>query len=82
MPSGSRNSRALVRMLHHATGCRKFTAVKPEVLKSQLLDKIDTPFQRLYTDVFRVTKLKGTITDAAQCKPEVGNPRWRPLKRK
>ena len=33
MPSGSRNSRALVPMLHHATGCRKFkmTAVKREV---------------------------------------------------
>jgi hypothetical protein len=40
--------------------------VIPEVLLSQLLYKIATPFQRL-TSIFGVRELSGTIADTALC---------------
>jgi hypothetical protein len=45
---GSSNSMAILRILSDVTGSRllKTAAVKPEVLISQLRDKIATPFQR------------------------------------
>ena len=42
------------------------TTAKPEVLISQLLDYIATPFQRL-TLIFVVQHLKGTIATSARC---------------
>src|SRR5208282_5041588 len=47
--SGSRNSAELLGILPDVTGSRKLkmAAVKPEVLISQPLEKIATPFQRL-----------------------------------
>src|SRR5208282_1609463 len=46
--SGSSNSMAPLRILSDVTGSLllKMAAAKPEVLISQLLDKIATPFQR------------------------------------
>src|SRR5208282_4281893 len=47
--SGSSNPMELLRIVPDATGSRflKMAAAKPEVLISQLLDQIATPFQRL-----------------------------------
>jgi len=42
------------------------TGSKPEVLISQLLDKIATPIQRL-PHIFVVQQLNGTIADTARC---------------
>ena len=42
------------------------TGSKPEVLISQLLDKIATPFQRL-TPIFGVQQLNGAIVNTVRC---------------
>ena len=58
----SRNSTALLGLVPVVTGSRifKMTAAKPEVLISQLLDKIATPFQRL-NPIFGVQQLNCAI---------------------
>src|SRR5208282_5698800 len=58
--SGSSNSAALLRILPDATGSRilKMAATKSEVIISQPLDKIATPFQRL-TPYFRGPPTQG-----------------------
>jgi len=58
---------ALLRILPNVTGSRssKMAAVKPEVLLSQLLDQIATPFKRL-TSIFWVHQLSGTIANTAR----------------
>src|SRR5208282_292058 len=66
--SGSSNSAALLRILPDATGSRilKMAATKPEVVISQPLDKIATPFQRL-TPIFWVPEFNGAIANIARC---------------
>ena len=56
-------------ILSDLTGSWKFkmAAVKPEVLISQSLDKIATPFQRL-TPIFGVQEFNGAIANIALCK--------------
>src|SRR5271157_5565562 len=68
MFSGSGNSMSPSAILSDLTGSWKFkmVAVKPEVLISQPLDKIATPFQRL-TPIFGVHQLSGTIANTARC---------------
>ena len=64
---GSSNSMALLRILPDVTGSRffKMAAVKPEILISQLLDKIATPLQRL-TSIFRVQEVTtGSVCNSA-----------------
>ena len=59
---------ALVRMLSGVTGSRKkikMAAAKPEVLISQLLDKIATPVQRLIP-IFWVQEFNGAIPNTVQ----------------
>ena len=58
----------LSRLLPDVTESRylKMAAVKPEVLISQLLDQIATPFQRL-SPIFWVHHLNGTIANTARC---------------
>ena len=65
---GSTNLEALLRIPPDATGSRilKMAATKPEVLISQPLDKIATPFQRL-TPIFVFQKVNGATTNNALC---------------
>ena len=56
-------------------------ASKPEVLRSQLVVGIGTKFQRLNPYSWGLaTQCKQP--ECCPTKPEVGNPRWRPLNRK
>ena len=59
---------ALVPVLPDVTGSKKFkmAAAKPEVLISQLLDKIATPSQRL-SPIFGVQQLNGVIVNTVRC---------------
>ena len=65
--SGSRNSMALFRILSDVTRSRKckMAAFKLEILISRLLDKIETPFQRL-TPHFGVQQSNGAIEITAR----------------
>ena len=65
---GSSNSIALWRILSDVTGSRKFkmAAAKPEVLISQLLNQIATPFQKL-PHICGVQQLNGTMANTARC---------------
>ena len=58
---GSSNPMELWRIVPDVTGSRflKMAAAKPEVVISQLLDKISTPFQRV-TPIFGVLDINGT----------------------
>ena len=62
--SGSRNSRGLLRKPSDVTGSlnSKMAAAKPEVLISQRLDQISTPFQSL-TPIFGIHEFNVTITN-------------------
>ena len=64
-----RNSMALVWMLGAVTESRKkfkMAAAKPEVLISQLLNHIETPFQRL-TPIFGVHEFNEAIPNIVRC---------------
>src|SRR5208282_5060985 len=66
--SGSSNPMELLRIVPGVTGSRllKMAAAKPEVVISQLLEKISTPFQRLHT-IFGVQQPNGTLANSARC---------------
>src|SRR5208282_2597457 len=58
----------LLRIVPGVTGSRilKMAAAKPEVVISQLLEKISTPFQRL-NPIFGVQQPNGTLANSARC---------------
>src|SRR5208282_6002537 len=68
MFSGSWNSKILLQIVSDVTGSRflKMADSKREVVITQLLDKIATPFQRL-TPIFGVQQPNGTIANSARC---------------
>src|SRR5664279_4511844 len=69
----------LVRILREQTRSRKsnITASKPDILISQLLDKIETKFQML-TLHFRGPATQWDWLEYYATKPEVENSIWRP----
>ena len=62
------NSMILLQLLPDVTGNRHFrmAAAKPEVLISQLLDKMATPFQRL-TPIFGIQQLNNATANTVRC---------------
>ena len=81
--SGSGNPTGLRRILCNQTGSGnyKMAASKPEVLISQLVDKIQTKSQRLNLH-FRGPTVQWDWRQYCTTKPEVENPRWRTPNRK
>src|SRR5664279_4285390 len=80
--SGSRNPMVLLWILPVVAGSgkSKMAAFKPDILISQLQDKIATKFQRL-TLHFQGPATQWDWLEYCATKPEVKNPIWRPTNR-